>query len=161
MWPRTAAGKVLLVWACAFGVWLVTGLVDAFGSTWAGRGISLAVAAGTAGAMSLMAWLMFRRLTARPFPLAGLSVWLARRPPSLVGVVVALAWIIPVGAISGVIIARHHGQVPAVTVWGLTGQVITAAGAGLLYALVWQRQQERIAAGSTGRLPSVTGPEQR
>jgi len=161
MWPRTAAGKVLLAWACALGVWLVTGLVNAFGSTWAGRGISVAVAVGVAGGMSVIARLMFRRLTARPFPPAGLGGWLARRPPWLVGLVAALAWIIPIGAVSGAFIAWHHGRVPAETVWGLTGQVMTAVGAGLLYALVWQRQRQRVAAGSTGGSRSVTRPEQR
>jgi hypothetical protein len=76
-WPRTAAGRVLLAWACALGLWLFAEIASITGPTWTGLGIGL----GVAGGLSLIAWWAFRRSTARPFPSAGVSGWLARRPP--------------------------------------------------------------------------------
>lgn len=103
-------------------------------------------------ALSALARHAFRKSTARPFPVTGAGGWLARRPPWLVGLVVALAWVIAVGSAAGGSIAWHHWRVPTQTVWGLSGQIIVAAGAGLFWALVWKRQL-----GSFGARSAVLG----
>ncbi len=60
------AGRVLAVWAAAFGAWLCWGALVMFGSTWPGRLESVAGVAVMVAGMVLLARWTFRRILARP-----------------------------------------------------------------------------------------------
>ena len=150
------AGRVLAVWAGAFGAWLYWGVLMMFGSTWRGRLESLAgVAVVVAGAVLLARW-AFRRMLARPWTGRRFGeAWLLRLPGWRVAVLFGVLWLMTfVGPVILGAVTWHRFPPLPLLAYQLPGALISASGFGALFTLVTLRQQERyrrgLAWGSAG-----------
>ena len=155
----SAAGRALAIWAAALCLWSGAGFLYIQGSTWRGRVIGAALAAGLTVVMVLLAWRSFRRASTRSLPVRGASGWLARQPGWRAAVITGALGLVPVVGVF-LIAARAWQHLPPGWFMAdlLAGQVILAAGIGTFQALVLQRQRERAEAGAGRGSPGRPAP---
>jgi hypothetical protein len=132
--------RVVWVWAFALVIWELVAVVQF--PNWPARGIGvlLAVAAGWGFALFMRS--IFRQATAKPFTSRAADRWLARQPMWVSGPLIACVYMaVPVAIVA--VSASHYHRIPAESVWGLSGLMISACGFGVFWPSAWRESRRR------------------